>query len=147
MTKVPFRSLPCGSPADAQALINLVKAHITHPNQFQYKGRAFVSTFAGETCQFGQGSVADGWKTQFTQSPDLQGQIYFVPAFFIDPATFGNFAGVMDGDFNVFIITFLPLPSINVPDIVELWLAYSSNYVFCPKSSEFTAGFDPQHDK
>ncbi|EDR13362.1 glycoside hydrolase family 71 protein [Laccaria bicolor S238N-H82] len=92
--------LPCGSPADAQALRNLVKAHITHPNQFQYKGRAFVSTFAGETCQFGQGSVADGWKTQFTRSPDLQGQIYFVPAFFIDPATFGNFADVMDGDFN-----------------------------------------------
>ncbi|KIM43198.1 glycoside hydrolase family 71 protein [Hebeloma cylindrosporum] len=93
-------SFPCGSPNDAQNLRNIVNAHVSHPNQLQYASRAFVSTFAGESCNFGQGSVPDGWKNQFTRHPDLQGKIYFVPAFFIDPTTFKNFADVMDGDFN-----------------------------------------------
>lgn len=31
----------------------------------------------------------------------MQGKIYFVPAFFVDPAKFGEFSEVMDGDFNV----------------------------------------------
>ncbi|PPQ65381.1 hypothetical protein CVT26_000006 [Gymnopilus dilepis] len=93
-------SLPCATPNDAQNLRNLVTAHISHPNQLQYDSRAFVSTFGGESCNFGQGSTADGWKTQFTQSPDLQGKIFFVPSFFVDPTTFSNFVDVMDGDFN-----------------------------------------------
>lgn len=43
----------------------------------------------------------DAWKSRFTQHPDLKGKVYFVPSFFIDPAKFGDFNGVMDGDFNV----------------------------------------------
>ncbi|KAH9480429.1 Glucan endo-1,3-alpha-glucosidase agn1 [Psilocybe cubensis] len=93
-------SFPCASPNDAQALRDLVNAHASHPNQLQIDSKAFVSTFAGEACNFGQGSTANGWKTQFTQHPDLQGKIHFVPSFFIDPATFKDFADVMDGDFN-----------------------------------------------
>ncbi|KDR82870.1 hypothetical protein GALMADRAFT_58253 [Galerina marginata CBS 339.88] len=93
-------SFPCASPNDAQTLRNLVSTYVSHPNQLQYDNRAFVSTFAGEICNFGQGSVPDGWKNQFTKNPDLAGKIYFVPAFFIDPATFKDFADVMDGDFN-----------------------------------------------
>lgn len=96
-----LRSMPCSSPADAQALRNFVNAHAFHPNQLLYDSRAFVSTFAGESCAFGQGSVAEGWKTQFAKHPELQDKIYFVPAFFIDPAKFGEFREVMDGDFNV----------------------------------------------
>ncbi|KAF8967166.1 glycosyl hydrolase family 71-domain-containing protein [Flammula alnicola] len=92
--------LPLRLPNDAQNLRNLVNSYASHPNQLQYDSRAFVSTFAGESCNFGQGSVPDGWKNQFTQHPDLQGKIYFVPAFFIDPTTFKDFADVMDGDFN-----------------------------------------------
>jgi glucan endo-1,3-alpha-glucosidase len=91
-------SLGCASPSDAQTLRDLVTSHASHPNQFMYSGRAFVSTFAGETCNFGQGSPAQGWTSQFTQP--LSGKIYFVPSFFVDPATFKDFAGVMDGDFN-----------------------------------------------
>ncbi|KAF8895521.1 glycoside hydrolase family 71 protein [Infundibulicybe gibba] len=94
-------SRPCASPADAQTLRALVSKYIDHPNQFRYNDRAFVSTFAGETCQFGQGSVPEGWKSQFARNPELDGKIYFVPSFFIDPAKFVDFADVMDGDFNV----------------------------------------------
>ncbi|PPQ91664.1 hypothetical protein CVT25_012877 [Psilocybe cyanescens] len=93
-------SFPCASPNDAQALRNLVNAHASHPNQLQLESKAFVSTFSGEACNFGQGSAANGWKTQFTQHPDLQGKIHFVPSFFVDPSTFKDFADVMDGDFN-----------------------------------------------
>ncbi|KAL0961058.1 hypothetical protein HGRIS_006046 [Hohenbuehelia grisea] len=93
-------SLPCDSPQAAEALRSLVSKYISHPNQLQYDSRAFVSTFAGETCTFGQGSVPQAWETQFARHPDLQGKIYFVPAFFVDPAKFGDFKNVIDGDFN-----------------------------------------------
>ncbi|KAJ7505299.1 glycoside hydrolase [Mycena galericulata] len=92
--------LPCATVDDGAALRARVLNFTTHPNQLQMNGKAFVSTFAGESCKFGQDSVADGWRTQFTQNPDLQGKIHFVPSFFIDPATFTDFSGVMDGAFN-----------------------------------------------
>ncbi|KAF9046563.1 glycoside hydrolase [Panaeolus papilionaceus] len=93
-------SLPCGSAQDAQNLRDLVKKYIDHPNQMQYDNKAVVSTFAGDTCTFGQGSTPDAWRSQFTQHSDLNGKIYFVPSFFVDPAKFGEFSGVMHGDFN-----------------------------------------------
>jgi len=93
-------SFPCGSPNDAQTLRTLVKSHADHPNQLQYASRAFVSTFAGENCNFGSATPQEGWKTQFSKNPELDGKIYFVPAFFIDPVKFKDFADVMDGDFN-----------------------------------------------
>ncbi|KAJ6559169.1 glycoside hydrolase [Mycena vulgaris] len=92
--------LPCATVDDGAALRTRVKNFATHPNYLQMNGRAFVSTFAGESCTFGQASVAEGWRTQFTQNPDIQGQIHFVPSFFIDPQRFTEFGGVMDGDFN-----------------------------------------------
>lgn len=64
-----------------------------------FDNRAFVSTFSGENCKFGHDSVADGWTIEFVQHPDLAGQIYFVPSFFVDPNTFGDFNSVMDGAF------------------------------------------------
>ena len=91
----------CASPSDAQNLRNLVNTFVSHPNQLQFQSRAFVSTFAGEACNFGQGNVSDGWRSQFSAHPDLQGKIYFVPSFFMDPAKFGDFSNVMDGAFNV----------------------------------------------
>ncbi|KAJ6613323.1 glycoside hydrolase [Mycena sp. CBHHK59/15] len=92
--------LPCATTDDGASLRARVKDFASHPNQLQFNGRAFVSTFAGESCKFGQGSVAEGWRSQFAQHPDLQGTIHFVPSFFIDPATFTDFSGVMDGGFN-----------------------------------------------
>ncbi|KAJ7288334.1 glycoside hydrolase [Mycena rebaudengoi] len=92
--------LPCGTVEGGASLRALVQKFATQPNALQVEGRAFVSTFAGESCTFGQASVPEGWRSQFTQHPDLQGKIHFVPAFFMDPATFKDFTGVMDGDFN-----------------------------------------------
>ncbi|KAJ7459880.1 glycoside hydrolase [Mycena latifolia] len=92
--------LPCATVDDGAALRARVNNFATHPNYLQMNGRAFVSTFAGESCTFGQDSVADGWRSQFAQHPELQGKINFVPSFFIDPAKFTDFGGVMDGDFN-----------------------------------------------
>ncbi|KAJ7069703.1 glycoside hydrolase [Mycena amicta] len=92
--------LPCQTVDDGAALRQRVLNFATHPNQLQFNGKAFVSTFAGESCTFGQGSAAAGWASQFAAHPDLQGKIQFVPSFFIDPATFSSFAGTMDGAFN-----------------------------------------------
>ncbi|KAJ3534356.1 hypothetical protein NMY22_g6963 [Coprinellus aureogranulatus] len=95
-------SLPCSSPDHAAFVRKLVLDHASHPNQLKYNdNQAFVSTFAGELCNFGLGGGAEEvWKNAFTQHPDVKGKVYFVPSFFIDPATFGKFNGVMDGDFN-----------------------------------------------
>lgn len=97
--------LPCSSPADAQTLRNYITTYAQHPNQLKLNGRVLASTFAGESCTFGQGSVAQGWSSQFTQHPDLSGAnaVHFVPSFFIDPATFGQYNGAIDGMFNVSI--------------------------------------------
>ncbi|GLB38313.1 putative glycosyl hydrolase family 71 [Lyophyllum shimeji] len=93
-------SLPCATPSDAQALRKIVAKYISHPHQLQIDSRAMVSSFSGEKCTFGRGNAPDGWKSEVTGHPDLQGKIHFVPSFFIDPATFGSFRGIMDGDFN-----------------------------------------------
>ncbi|KAF7299538.1 hypothetical protein HMN09_00959000 [Mycena chlorophos] len=91
--------LPCATPDDGASLRQRVLNFTSHPNQLQFNGKAFVSTFAGESCTFGQSSVAEGWATQFATNPDLAGKIHFVPSFFIDPATFNQFAGTIDGAF------------------------------------------------
>ncbi|KAE9388651.1 glycoside hydrolase [Gymnopus androsaceus JB14] len=96
--------LPCSSAADATSLRALVTTYLSHPNQLRYsRGSSplpLVSTFAGETCQFGQGSVAEGWSTQFSQHPDLQGKITFIPSFFVSPSQMSQFNGIVDGTFN-----------------------------------------------
>ncbi|KAK0187984.1 glycoside hydrolase family 71 protein, partial [Armillaria mellea] len=93
-------SLPCATADDAQSIRSWVKTYTTHSNQLIYDSRALVSTFSGESCTFGQSSVAEGWKSQFVQHSDLQGQIFFVPSFFVDPSTFSEYKDVMDGDYN-----------------------------------------------
>ncbi len=77
-----------------------VQQYVNHPNQFTYppsNPKPFVSTFSGESCTFGQSSVADGWNSQFYSKLN----IHFVPSFFVDPTTFGSsgLANVMDGAF------------------------------------------------
>lgn len=102
-------SLPCNSPEDAARLRQIVLAHIDHPSQFKYSSdpstppRAFVSTFAGESCSFGSGSPASAWFTQFYDHPELKDKIHFVPSFFVDPQEFQEgkeWSKVMDGTFH-----------------------------------------------
>ena len=93
-----------------------------------YNGRVFASTFAGESCTFGQGSAIAGWKSQFIQQLTGANAVYFVPSFFIDPSAFNTYNGVIDGMFNV---SFLDLRAGNGSLIssVELWLAHPSHHV------------------
>ncbi len=72
-------SYHCASATDADPIRNLTLQYASHPSQLQVDGKAFVSSFSGETCTFGQGDVPGGWRTEFTQHPDVAGKIHFVP--------------------------------------------------------------------
>ncbi|KAG8214499.1 glycoside hydrolase family 71 protein [Butyriboletus roseoflavus] len=93
-------SLPCGSANDATTLRNYITTYASHPNQLIYDSRVLASTFSGESCQFGQGSVQSGWSTQFVQQLSGKNAVYFVPSFFISTSKFQSFSGVIDGMFN-----------------------------------------------
>lgn len=95
------RSLPCGSSNDASTLRNYITTYASHPNQLIYNGRVFASTFSGESCQFGQGSVQSGWSTQFLQQLSGQNAVYFIPSFFVATSAFQSYKGVINGMFNV----------------------------------------------
>ncbi|EPQ50592.1 glycoside hydrolase [Gloeophyllum trabeum ATCC 11539] len=93
-------ALPCATAQDAAALVGHVTDYVSHPSQFKYDGLVFVSTFAGESCTFGQSSVVQGWQTQFVDKLTGSNSIYFVPSFFVDPGTFSTYNDVMNGAFN-----------------------------------------------
>lgn len=99
----PFSVLPCTAAQDAATLRNYVTQYASHPNQFKYNGKVFASTFSGESCQFGQGSVSEGWASQFKDQLTGSNAVFFVPGFFDDPSTFaGNgFGNIIDGELNV----------------------------------------------
>lgn len=95
-------SLSCAQGSDSTPLRNYIRTYASHPNQLLYNGKVFVSTFSGESCKFGRQTVNDGWTyTLKTGLPD----VYFVPAFFVNPATFSQYS-VIDGAFNVCIALF-----------------------------------------
>lgn len=119
--------LPCDSPAGAATLRNYVTTYANHPAQLRVNDKAFVSTFAGETCTFGQGSVGAGWASQFKNHPGLSGEnaIHFSPSFFVDPARYASqFGDVLDGAFSVSEISLiLPLICSLFFALVQLRLA------------------------
>jgi len=88
--------IPCASVGDMQRLQKYVMDYKSHPNQMFVGGRVFVSTFAGEGCRFGAGSPNDGWVS--TLKSASMPPVWFVPSFFVDPATFPSIT-VMDGYF------------------------------------------------
>jgi len=96
-----YSSLPCSTAADAETLRTYITTYAAHPNQLIYNGRVFASSFSGETCTFGQGSVSSGWSTQFVQQLTGSSAVYFVPSFFIDPSQFNTYSSIIDGMFNV----------------------------------------------
>jgi hypothetical protein len=98
------RTFPCSDASHAQPLRNYVTTYSSHPNQLKYNGKVFVSTFSGSSCNFGQGSAIDGWKSQFLNQLTGDNSVYFVPAFLIDPATFPQYDSIMNGAFNVRLI-------------------------------------------
>ncbi|KAI0316034.1 glycoside hydrolase [Amylostereum chailletii] len=100
-SEFPSSSLPpCASSSDAAALRTYVTTYANHSTQSFYQNRVYVSTFAGQTCTFGQGSVASGWSSQFTSALTGTNAVYLVPSFFVDPSTFNTYNGIMDGALN-----------------------------------------------
>ncbi|KLO14581.1 glycoside hydrolase [Schizopora paradoxa] len=94
-------SLPCTSAADATSLQPYVTNYTSHPNQLKYDNKVFLSTFAGETCLFGQATTAQGWTT-FLSPLTGTNAVFFVPSFFSDPTTWSSTGvlNVMDGGFS-----------------------------------------------
>lgn len=92
-------SFPCASTGDADRIADLTAKYAGNSAQAKYKNKVLVSTFAGENCQFGKGSVQDGWKYYREQVKKKNVDIHFMPAHFAKPDTFGGsnwFDGVMN---------------------------------------------------
>lgn len=90
-------SIPCSSTEDANAIYDLIAKYRSHPNQLYYKGAPLASTFGGEHCYFGTGSVNQGWTSVMKR--DGLGAT-FIPSFFIPSATSKDYS-VLDGIFPV----------------------------------------------
>ncbi|KAI9069016.1 glycoside hydrolase family 71 protein [Trametes sanguinea] len=92
-------SLPCSQPTDAQLLQTYIKTYANNTNQMTYNGRMLVSTFAGESCTFGAGSLNQAWVNAVKPTNSSLPSVWFVPSFFIDPSTFSGLP-VIDGAFH-----------------------------------------------
>ncbi|KDQ19482.1 glycoside hydrolase family 71 protein [Botryobasidium botryosum FD-172 SS1] len=90
-------SFPCGSAGDANILRSYINNYSGHPNQAFLRGKVLVTTFAGESCSFGQGGLNNAWN--YAVKNGVNAAITFIPSFMIDPGQFGGLS-VMDGDFN-----------------------------------------------
>lgn len=94
-------SLSCSSAADALTLSALIAKYASNTAQAQYKGRTLVSTFAGDSCLFGQGSALNGWNLVRSNLLKSNVTIFFVPSIWSDPATFNTPAMAwLDGELN-----------------------------------------------
>ena len=122
--------MPCSATADAETLRTYITTYATHPNQLIYNGRVFASTFSGESCTFGQGSVTSAWQTQFLQQLTGSSAVYFVPSFFVDPSQFNTYSNVIDGMFNVSYSS-VDFGMILISFSVEFRVADTSYYFVC----------------
>ncbi|RSH78984.1 uncharacterized protein EHS24_001910 [Apiotrichum porosum] len=92
-------SMSCSSASDATTLVNLVKAYASSSAQATVNGAVLVSTFSGESCTFGTGSL-NGWQTAFIDVLSAGGiTVEFVPAVFSSTSSFSSYTW-MDGEFN-----------------------------------------------
>ncbi|ADV23630.1 glucan endo-1,3-alpha-glucosidase agn1 [Cryptococcus gattii Ru294] len=92
-------SLSCSSASDAATHAASIATYANHSAQAMYNSKVLVSTFSGESCTFGQGSVSAGW-TYFRSLLTAKGiSIYFVPSIFSDISTYSSDSW-MDGEFN-----------------------------------------------
>ncbi|EAU91889.2 hypothetical protein CC1G_04656 [Coprinopsis cinerea okayama7 len=94
-------SIPGNSAHD----INLVKSYYYAPHarsrhmmKHPRTGGVIVSTFAGENCTWGQGSMEAGWDF-FKRELSSIAPVYFIPSFFVNPARYHGIKA-MDGAFN-----------------------------------------------
>ncbi|KDR75488.1 hypothetical protein GALMADRAFT_247930 [Galerina marginata CBS 339.88] len=93
-------SIPGNAADDIQFFRNYLGTHARDPRMFRHPrtGGVVISTFSGENCTFGKGSMESGWAhLKFELNKIFP--IYFVPSFFIDPACYPSISA-MDGAFN-----------------------------------------------
>jgi len=62
--------------------------YFSHPAAAKYKGKPMLTTFAGESCSFGQGSTNSGWGALLGS---WASQIYFMPAYNAPPTSLGGY--------------------------------------------------------
>ena len=115
----------CASASDADPIRQFISGYNGHGHQVYIDGKMLVSTFSGEGCRFGTGDMNTGWWAAIKAGMPAT---YFVPSFFVDPATFGGYT-VMDGGFNVSIATSHlgssgPSDNRGLPSTVEFRLAF-----------------------
>ncbi|KAG8700281.1 hypothetical protein FRC09_006065 [Ceratobasidium sp. 395] len=80
-----MNSLACASIADGQYIIDkFITPFESHPQQYAYNGKMFLSTFAGQQCSFGQESPSLGWQWLINNAST---PIYFIPNIQIGDAT------------------------------------------------------------
>jgi glucan endo-1,3-alpha-glucosidase len=91
-------SLSCTSALDATLLSTYINTYALHPNSLFYDGGQVVSTFSGEDCTFGQGSLNAAWT--YAVKTGMINPIVFIPSFFSDVSTFASNT-FQNGDFNV----------------------------------------------
>ncbi|TRM68935.1 glycoside hydrolase family 71 protein [Schizophyllum amplum] len=91
-------SIPAATPADVDFLCDYMSRLAHHPNMFRYHGRVVVSTFAGEGATFGCSSLDEAWLLVKRRLGEYA-PIFFMPAFFIDPARYPSLSS-MDGSFH-----------------------------------------------
>ncbi|EIW68225.1 hypothetical protein TREMEDRAFT_44661 [Tremella mesenterica DSM 1558] len=92
-------SFSCSSANDATNLANLVTTYKSSSAQATHNGKILVSTFAGDGCSFGQGSVTAGWNYVRSLLTNSNTTIELIPAIFSDPAQFKTLTW-LDGEFN-----------------------------------------------
>src|SRR5579859_8173154 len=77
-----FLSFDMSTPLTDTDIVNYVKTYASDPNYYYYKGKPFVSTFAGETLTFGEATVNAGWqhKVKDVLKNTYSIDIWFVPS-------------------------------------------------------------------
>ena len=101
---IPRRSIQGHCNQDVQTLCNYLSRFGRHPNQLVYKGGVVVSTFAGQDCTFGCGTLERGWEyVKCELERCISRRVHFIPSFFIDPGRYPTFH-CMDGYFHVGVL-------------------------------------------
>ena len=96
-------AIPCSSWSDTQFLTNLIVRFGNHAAQLKdLSGNAYVSTFSGEYCYWGQGFITPGWVQAVKTGPSASGiKTKFLPSFFTDSNMNPGYSSFMDGMFPV----------------------------------------------
>ncbi|KAJ3527217.1 hypothetical protein NMY22_g9870 [Coprinellus aureogranulatus] len=124
-------TIPCSQESDGDFLRGFVYRYHDHSNQLVFRGNPVVSSFGGQFCTFGQGTVNDGWKRVLKRN--LPG-VHFIASFFMDPGIYGSMDAV-DGAFSW--DSAWPMGNYDITD------AYDVEYQRYLKGRTYMAGVSP----